>query len=618
MSSEQHKNRPGSERAADGPPSAWQRHDLLVVIAALALLAAGRLAHHSLAQPRTVELSHSGLRLERPRAWLPPLATEDAPSPLAAGIIGTLAHASDEPGPDAETSDAYHVVYTSPGDALTRMEVRVGRRPRYGNLAGAIGFIRRAKHGEMYRSFGHEVVAIQGRRWLRTRFRYAFKPDMQASPRIATGIEYTSAQGPYLYSVTLHGQDATVQRLAELIAPTLAIDDDGSGQIADDFQAAFPAAESPRHADPALAAAMSSTVMVVVADLIDGRLEPVSGGSGVLVSPDGAVLTNAHIIRDEAGDRLHDLFAIGRFRAVDRKTELVCAGYPERSEIAADLDLALLRCDLDMSGRTFTPRNWPAIMIGRSDTLIPGEPIRVLGYPDRGGGGLHIATGEVTGWTGANGTSGQDYVKTSAEITSGSSGAAAVNEDGALIGVATAYRLRAELTPDSGSAPGRDSRPQRVTPSVERIGLIRPLAQAEPLLAIARSGWASRARHRPGVPVRTGGADSGQSGGVMVTSKVVDAANDQPIAGAMIIVFAPGIDARDLDLLRLEEQALAWGQTNEDGEFLLHDPLLRGERYTVAVLAEGYHPLTGDGALMLHASTPDFFDPWGVVRLARK
>jgi S1-C subfamily serine protease len=614
MSPEQQQSRPGSERAADGPPGAWQRHDLLVVLAALALLAGGRLAHHSLAQPRTVELSHMGLRLERPRAWLPPVAARDAPSPLASGIIGSLARASDDPGLDAEPWDAYHVVFTSPGDALTRMEVRVGRRPRYGNLAGAIGFIRRAQHGEMYRSFGHEVVTIEGRRWLRARFRYAFKPDMQASPRIATGIEYTSAQGPYFYSVTFHGQDATVQRLAELIAPTLAIDQEGSGQVADDFQAASPAAKV---RDPALAAAMSSTVMIVVADLIDGRLEPVSGGSGVLVSSDGAVLTNAHIIRDEAGDRLHDLFAIGRFRAVDRKTELVCAGFPERSEIAADLDLALLRCDLDMSGRTFAPKNWPAIAIGRSETLIPGEPIRVLGYPDRGGGGLHIAAGEVMGWTGANGTSGQDYVKTSAEITSGSSGAAVINEDGALIGVATAYRLRAELVPDSGSAPGLHPGPEPAVPSVQRIGLVRPLAQAEPLLDMARSGWASRTRHRPGMPVRTGPADSGQ-GGVMVTSKVVDAANDQPIAGAMIIVFAPGIDARDLDLLRLEEQALAWGQTNEDGEFLLHDLLLRGERYTVAVLAEGYHPLTGDGALMIHAATPDFFDPWGVVRLARK
>jgi hypothetical protein len=47
----------------------------------------------------------------------------------------------------------------------------------------------------------------------------------------------------------------------------------------------------------------------------------------------------------------------------------------------------------------------------------------------------------------------------------------------------------------------------------------------------------------------------------------------------------------------------------------LKQPVPVPGRYSVAVFAEGYQSLIGDGELQLDANTPPFFDPWGGVTL---
>ncbi|MEM9493177.1 MAG: serine protease, partial [Myxococcota bacterium] len=354
----------------------------------------------------------------------------------------------------------------------------------------------------------------------------------------------------------------------------------------------------------------------------------------------GAVLTSLHILRDEDGDRLHDLFVIGRFSGHHSWPVQICVGRPAHGELRRDRDLALIRCDTDMDGRAFDATDWPALgpqsgdRPGSAGALPePGTAIYVLGYPERAGGMQTLSAGEVTGAIAGDEGRAPTQVRSTAAIGPGSSGGPVLDERGRLLGLASAYRLRVELSPTGDRA--------RVQ---GRVGLFVPIAEAADLLALARSGWqtgrtaavaALPSPPDPEIPIAetartseraTGPAGApdpspdsiGRSGAVTVLSRVADADNDQPIAGAVMIVFKPDISADEIEFANLDSQVFSWGRSDEYGELVVERPLPRGATYTVAILAEGYRPLSGDGALRLDADTPALFDPWGIIRLARE
>ena len=163
----------------------------------------------------------------------------------------------------------------------------------------------------------------------------------------------------------------------------------------------------------------------------------------MLVSRDGSVLTSYHVIHDRNG-RLHDAFVIGRFSEPDKAPQLYCAGRPSRSKLQPDVDLALLKCDLDLDGRAATSPlggpGWAPLALGRADDLKVGQRVWVLGYPDVGGGGLTLSEGEIAGWAGVDGAAGRDFLKTDAAIRHGNSGGPVVDDQGRLIGIAAAVR----------------------------------------------------------------------------------------------------------------------------------------------------------------------------------
>jgi S1-C subfamily serine protease len=350
-----------------------------------------------------------------------------------------------------------------------------------------------------------------------------------------------------------------------------------------------------------VARAFDSTVMVVLADLVDGRLMPRGGGAGVIVGGDGSILTNFHILIDDNA-RLHDVFVIGRFSDRDRAPELWCAGKPSRSKLQRDVDLALLKCDLDLDGRAWTPASggvWATLPEARTTDIAMGQRLWVLGYPDVGGGGLTLSQGELEGWTGPDGAQGRDYLKTDASITHGNSGGPVVDDQGRLVGIASAFRKQA-------MASGK-------LMEVQQVGLVRPLSAASDLLAIAAAGWTPREGHTE-VEIQPSAVEA-PAEGIRLSTHVVDEANEAPVRDALVMVLKPGVSATAVDMNRLDDQVLSWGRTNSAGEVQLKQPVPVPGSYTVMVVARGYEPLIGENELHLDASSPPYFDPWGKIWL---
>ena len=349
-----------------------------------------------------------------------------------------------------------------------------------------------------------------------------------------------------------------------------------------------------------LESAKAAVVMVLAVDFVDGRLVPMASGSGTIISPNGSVLTSYHVLFDAEKMRHRDLFLIGRYRAADREPELVCAGKPNLGVHKEDVDLSLIRCHLDMSGRRQLPVNWPSMPRRKleRDDIVPGERVWMLGYPNVGSSNVRATRGLVSGWTDEHGGTGRrTFARTDAPITRGYSGGAAIDAHGNFFGIPTAYRT---TTAHNGTV---------FTASKE--SLIRPLEDAADLLERARSNWtpgasSSASRDRQSAPE-----------GVVVSGRVVDAASGRPAHNAMVVILRPGLLATDLDPEDLESATLSWGVSGRSGSFELSPPVPRGERYSLLVMSRGYLPLRRDFALTVPDDSPNAVRPWPSLILRR-
>lgn len=561
----------------------YQRHDGVVLLLALVLIIIAGRIHARLVTPPNVTFSEHGLTFEHSAAWFKAEPTAPPAPRLLREAEGGLPPAI----PDGKGA-LFHIEMMSTIDAKAKIEVMVDALPKWSNNVMWLELDRRTRWGELYRMQSSTVTSIDGHDWLRTAYSYAENDGRFDEPRVGHAVEYATTDRTQIYVVSLFGTPAELERIEDVVAPSLRTQSASGMSIVPQTtrleQRTYP---------KGVELAFDSTVMVIVADLVDGKLRARGGGSGVISGRDGSILTNYHVLEDttEKTPRLHDLFVIARYANLDRAPQLQCAGKPSRSKLQPQLDLALIKCDTDLDGRAWNPTTngvWATLGEAAQSEITIGERLWVLGYPDRGGGGLTLTEGQVEGWTGPDGTSGRDYISTRASISSGSSGGPVVDDHGRLVGIASAFRANG------------------------KVGLVRPLSAASQLLAYATAGWTPLENHTE-VALTLGGVEAAAEGTRIYTT-VIDDATETAIRDALVMVLRPGVSTSSIDLNRLDDQAIAWGRTNAQGEVRLKQ-LVPAGTYTVMVMAQGYEALIGDSELHLDANTPPSFDPWGKIGL---
>lgn len=178
-------------------------------------------------------------------------------------------------------------------------------------------------------------------------------------------------------------------------------------------------------------------------------------GSGSVITEGGLILTNAHVAEPEA-DGLEDTYGptevlnpdfllIGILEEPDARADFQFRARPVITD--GVMDISVLQIYAEADGTEIDPDgiDLPVVPLGDSDDLSSGDPITVLGFPGIASlGGTNIpevtvTNGVISTFLDTEALGERSEIDTAARIAPGNSGGMAINNDGEIIGVPSAF-----------------------------------------------------------------------------------------------------------------------------------------------------------------------------------
>jgi S1-C subfamily serine protease len=196
--------------------------------------------------------------------------------------------------------------------------------------------------------------------------------------------------------------------------------------------------------DRILPAAVEVAILIEATENGITRPEYVPVGSGTIISPDGLLLTNWHVVDPAAHRTQLDAWEAQAARdGAPLALELADEGYlilgsptgdaPEPLYVAElvtedhALDVAALQITSDADGRVLErgSLDLPFVPLGDSSLVRQGDAVHIFGYPIIGGGTLQYTSGVVSGFGFEEGMDGRAWITTDATMAGGSNGGTA-------------------------------------------------------------------------------------------------------------------------------------------------------------------------------------------------
>ena len=218
-----------------------------------------------------------------------------------------------------------------------------------------------------------------------------------------------------------------------------------------------PGLAAERAASPADATVLVRLVGSVHADVTEpgqkrtldlDRVE-IGTGSGFVISPDGHVLTNDHVVTNSEitmDDGLRRVVISLKVSKIEVCVPPDSAAARNGGPACVEASIAATNPDLDLAVLFVTGMNQPYLAFGDSDVLTPGQPVQALGFPfgrtlNIGRDSLSSVVPEITTTSGtvsalrANDSGARRFIQVDGNVNPGNSGGPLVNKDGFAVGV---------------------------------------------------------------------------------------------------------------------------------------------------------------------------------------
>ena len=257
-----------------------------------------------------------------------------------------------------------------------------------------------------------------------------------------------------------------------------------------------------------------------------GKRQENSLGSGVIVSSQGYILTNNHVVEgaDEIKVGLHDGRSVGA---------TIVGTDPET-------DLAVLKVAID---------NLPSITISQSDAPRVGDVALAIGNPFGVGQTVTMGIVSATGRSELGINTFENFIQTDAAINPGNSGGALVNAYGQLIGINTAIFSRSGGSEGIGFAIPVSIAKNVMEQIVERGHTVRGWLGIEAQDLTPELDESFGAKNVSGVVVAGVLPNSPASKGGLKSGDIITQVNDQNVTTAKDLVntiakITPGTETR--------------------------------------------------------------------------
>ncbi len=179
--------------------------------------------------------------------------------------------------------------------------------------------------------------------------------------------------------------------------------------------------------------------VVLIANMRGSRIR--ATGTGTITTPDGLIVTNAHVV--EGADRV----ALGILDDINDPPEYLYIG--EVVSLDDEIDVALIAIRFDMDGQPVDAADLALPYIPATLTatdVFRGDSIYIFGYPGIGDDYLVVTTGSIVSVENGeiNGQRMPMWYRTDAEIAPGNSGGLVVNGNGEFVGIPTFVQIEDE------------------------------------------------------------------------------------------------------------------------------------------------------------------------------